>query len=78
VDEIEDGTFHLFGQTRGTMLPQFKHARQAILIDSTFWIGCIQFAQVYGQIGETDLALISDFEALVARCGFAPRASNKS
>jgi len=34
-----------------------KHARQAILIDSTFWIGYMQLAQAYGQIGEIDLAL---------------------
>jgi tetratricopeptide (TPR) repeat protein len=34
-----------------------KHARQAILIDSTLWIGYMQLAQAYGQTGETDLAL---------------------
>ena len=38
-----------------------RHARQAILLDSTFWIGPMVLGQGYAQSGQTDLAL----EALV-------------
>jgi Flp pilus assembly protein TadD len=34
-----------------------EHARRAVLIDSEFWIGHMQLAQAYEQMGETDLAL---------------------
>jgi len=34
-----------------------KFAQQAITIDPEFWIGYIQLAQVYEQLGNTDLAL---------------------
>lgn len=34
-----------------------RHARQAILVDSTFWIGHMQLAQAYTQDGQPDLAL---------------------
>jgi Flp pilus assembly protein TadD len=34
-----------------------EHARKAILIDSTFWIGHVQLGQAYAQTGESDLAL---------------------
>jgi TolB-like protein/DNA-binding winged helix-turn-helix (wHTH) protein/Flp pilus assembly protein TadD len=38
-----------------------RHARQAILVDSTFWIGHMALGQGYAQNGQADLAL----EALV-------------
>ena len=34
-----------------------EHARQAIAVDSEFWIGYMQQGQAYEQMGETDLAL---------------------
>jgi Flp pilus assembly protein TadD len=34
-----------------------EHARRAVLLDSEFWIGHMQLAQAYEQIGQTDLAL---------------------
>jgi TolB-like protein/DNA-binding winged helix-turn-helix (wHTH) protein/Flp pilus assembly protein TadD len=34
-----------------------EHARQAILLDPTLWIGYVQLGQAYAQAGETDLAL---------------------
>jgi TolB-like protein/DNA-binding winged helix-turn-helix (wHTH) protein/Flp pilus assembly protein TadD len=34
-----------------------EHARRAILIDSQFWIGYMQLAQAYEQMGQPDLAL---------------------
>jgi len=34
-----------------------EHARRAVLIDSEFWIGHMQLAQAYEQMGQTDLAL---------------------
>ena len=34
-----------------------EHARRAILMDSEFWIGYVQLAQVYEPTGDTDLAL---------------------
>jgi TolB-like protein/DNA-binding winged helix-turn-helix (wHTH) protein/Tfp pilus assembly protein PilF len=34
-----------------------EHARRAILLDSEFWIGYMQLAQAYEQMGQTDLAL---------------------
>jgi TolB-like protein/DNA-binding winged helix-turn-helix (wHTH) protein/Flp pilus assembly protein TadD len=34
-----------------------RHARQAILLDSTFWIGYMQLGQAYAQTGQSDLAL---------------------
>jgi TolB-like protein/DNA-binding winged helix-turn-helix (wHTH) protein/Tfp pilus assembly protein PilF len=37
-----------------------RHARQAVLVDSAFWIGYMQLGQAYQQHGQTDLA----FEAL--------------
>ena len=40
-----------------------EHARQALLIDSTFWIGHMQLGQVLAQMGQTDLALQSLAEA---------------
>jgi TolB-like protein/DNA-binding winged helix-turn-helix (wHTH) protein/Flp pilus assembly protein TadD len=33
------------------------HARQAILLNSTLWIGYVQLGQAYEQLGETELAL---------------------
>jgi TolB-like protein/DNA-binding winged helix-turn-helix (wHTH) protein len=34
-----------------------EHARRAILVESTFWIGYMQLGQAYEQTGQTDLAL---------------------
>ena len=34
-----------------------EHARRAVLMDSAFWVGSMQLAQAYGQLGQTDLAL---------------------
>ena len=51
-----------------------KHARQAVLIDSTFWIGYQMLAQAYGDIGETDLAL----EALADAARFSGGANSKT
>jgi TolB-like protein/DNA-binding winged helix-turn-helix (wHTH) protein/tetratricopeptide (TPR) repeat protein len=51
-----------------------KHARQAILIDSTLWIGHMQLAQAYGQTGETDLAL----EALADAARFSGGENSKT
>ncbi len=34
-----------------------RHARQAILVDSTFWIGYMQLGQAYAQQGQIDVAL---------------------
>jgi TolB-like protein/Flp pilus assembly protein TadD len=34
-----------------------EHARQAVLLDSEFWIGFMQLGQAYEQMGQTDLAL---------------------
>lgn len=34
-----------------------RHARQAILLDSTFWIGHMELGQAHAQNGQTDLAL---------------------
>jgi TolB-like protein/DNA-binding winged helix-turn-helix (wHTH) protein/Tfp pilus assembly protein PilF len=36
-----------------------EYARQAVLMDSTFWIGHVQLAQAYAQTGQTDLAFES-------------------
>jgi TolB-like protein/DNA-binding winged helix-turn-helix (wHTH) protein/Flp pilus assembly protein TadD len=51
-----------------------KHARQAILIDSTFWIGYMELAQAYTQTGETDLAL----EALADAARFSGGENSKT
>jgi DNA-binding winged helix-turn-helix (wHTH) protein/TolB-like protein/Tfp pilus assembly protein PilF len=40
-----------------------EHARQAVLLDSAFWIGSMQLAQAYEQLGETDLALTAITDA---------------
>ena len=34
-----------------------EHARRAILLDSSLWIGYVMLGQAYAQTGETDLAL---------------------
>ena len=34
-----------------------EHARRAIRLESSFWIGHMQLAQAYDQLGKTDLAL---------------------
>src|SRR5688572_23660332 len=34
-----------------------EHARQAVLLDSEFWIGFMQLGQAYEQMGQNDLAL---------------------
>jgi tetratricopeptide (TPR) repeat protein len=34
-----------------------EHAQRSVLIDSQFWIGHLQVAQDYGELGEIDLAL---------------------
>jgi TolB-like protein/DNA-binding winged helix-turn-helix (wHTH) protein/Flp pilus assembly protein TadD len=34
-----------------------EHARRAVLIDSQFWIGYMQLAQAYEQMGQPDLAM---------------------
>ncbi|MEP7308074.1 MAG: winged helix-turn-helix domain-containing protein [Acidobacteriota bacterium] len=39
------------------------HARRAVLMDSTFWIGSVQLAQAYEQIGETELSLTAATDA---------------
>jgi TolB-like protein/DNA-binding winged helix-turn-helix (wHTH) protein/Flp pilus assembly protein TadD len=36
-----------------------EHARQALVLDSEFWIGHIMLGQAYGQLGEIDRALES-------------------
>jgi TolB-like protein/DNA-binding winged helix-turn-helix (wHTH) protein/Flp pilus assembly protein TadD len=41
-----------------------RHARQAILVDSTFWIGYMQLGQGYAQNGQADLALEALADAL--------------
>lgn len=40
------------------------YARQAILLDSTFWIGYMQLGQAYAQSGQPDLALEALADAL--------------
>ena len=40
-----------------------KHARRAILLDSSLWIGYVMLGQAYAQTGETDLALEALSEA---------------
>ena len=41
-----------------------RHARQAILVDSTFWIGHMQLGQAYAHEGRIDLALEALADAL--------------
>ena len=40
-----------------------EHARRAILLDSSLWIGYVMLGQAYAQTGETDLALEALSEA---------------
>ena len=40
-----------------------EHARQAIIIDPEFWIGYVELAQVYEQLGKPDLALEASMTA---------------
>jgi TolB-like protein/DNA-binding winged helix-turn-helix (wHTH) protein len=41
-----------------------RHARQAVLVDSTFWIGHMMLAQGYAQNGQADLALEAVADAM--------------
>jgi TolB-like protein/DNA-binding winged helix-turn-helix (wHTH) protein/Flp pilus assembly protein TadD len=41
-----------------------EHARRAVLIDSTFWIGNMQLGQAFEATGESDLALVALTDAV--------------
>jgi Flp pilus assembly protein TadD len=41
-----------------------EYARRAILMDSAFWIGSMQLAQAYAQMGQSDLALAALTDAV--------------
>ena len=51
-----------------------EHARRAVLMDSTFWIGYVQLGQAYAQTGKTDLA----FESLKDAARFSGNNSKAS
>jgi TolB-like protein/DNA-binding winged helix-turn-helix (wHTH) protein/Flp pilus assembly protein TadD len=52
-----------------------RHARQAILLDSTFWIGHMMLAQGYAQGGQADLALEALADAMRLSGGNSKAAS---
>ena len=52
-----------------------RHARQAILMDSTFWIGHMTLAQGYAQDGQADLALEALADAMRLSGGNSKAAS---
>jgi TolB-like protein/DNA-binding winged helix-turn-helix (wHTH) protein/Tfp pilus assembly protein PilF len=60
LEPLEPVTFALSAQVafQARQYPAaIEHARRAILIDSEFWIGYMQLAQAYEQIGQSDFAL---------------------
>ena len=60
LDPLEPQTYALSAQVAfqaRQYAAAVAHARQAVLIDSQFWIGYMQLAQASEQLGQTDLAL---------------------
>jgi len=60
LEPLEPLTYALSAQVAfqaGQYPAAMEHARRAILIDSQFWIGYMELAQAYEQIGQPDLAL---------------------
>jgi TolB-like protein/DNA-binding winged helix-turn-helix (wHTH) protein/Flp pilus assembly protein TadD len=52
-----------------------EYARRAVLIDSQLWVGYSELAQAYGEVGETDLAIVSLTDAARFSAGNSTPAS---